>query len=137
MFTTLSQMITKANLSGVTLMVRPSGTGRLSVVICAESTDWKADDQELKAALTQPLVIEGEVVGLETQLLNDLSNHSGSFVRAALSSNAHTVSAAHDAATAKANKQKADATEPSSDPVDSDSSAPTEVGKEVTDQDLF
>ncbi|HAR55537.1 MAG TPA: hypothetical protein DCR58_01990 [Idiomarina baltica] len=136
MFSLLSQMITKANLSGMTLMVRPTGQGRLSVVICAESTDWKADDANLKAALTQPLVIEGEVMALEEQLISDLATHSESFVRAVVSSNASKVSAAHDAA---ASASSATPTHESENvgADDTDDDAPINVGAPVTDNDLF
>lgn len=133
MFALLSQMIAKANLSGMTLMVRPTGQGRLSVVICAESTDWKADDQNLKAALTQPLVIEGEVMALEEQLLNDLTTYSESFVRAVISSNASKVSAAHDAATATTPAQAEDGDETATDNDDT----PVTVGEPASDDDLF
>lgn len=134
MFALLSQMITKANLSGITLMVRPTGQGRLSVVICAESTDWKADDQNLKAALTQPLVIEGEVMALEEQLLNDLATYSESFVRAVVSSNVNKVSAAHDAAATTTTPVHTD----ESDEVGTDDdNSPVTVGEPVEDDDLF
>lgn len=133
MFALLSQMITKANLCGMTLMVRPTGQGRLSVIICAESTDWKADDQNLKAALTQPLVIEGEVMALEEQLLNDLASYSESFVRAVVSSNASKISAAHDAATATTSAQVDDGDETATDNDDT----PVTVGEPAKDDDLF
>lgn len=136
MFSLLSQMITKANLSGMTLMVRPTGQGRLSVVICAESTDWKADDQQLKAALTQPLVIEGEVMALEEQLVSDLATYSESFVRAVVSSNASKVSAAHDAAASGATSVNDENTTDTA-PDETDSDTPIDIGAPVTDNDLF
>lgn len=133
MFTLLNQLITKANLSGITLMVRPTGQGRLSITICTESTDWKAEEPKLKAALSQPLNIEGEVTQLADQIQSDLAQFSESFVQAVISTNVSTVcantnEAANNAVLTSNNKE-----------VKSDSPEVAEItiGEEVKDPDLF
>ncbi len=133
MFDLLSQLITKANLSGMTLMVRPTGLGRLSVTICTESTHWTAEDPILKAALAQPLNIEGELMEIETKIRDNLSQYSQSFVRASISSNADSVCAKTDQAVINKEKESTN-TEPVSE------SVPTtnyDIGEQVTDPDLF
>lgn len=136
MFTLLSQMITKANLSGVTLMVRPTGNGRLSLVLCTESTNWQADDEKLKAALSQPLCIEGDVTELENQILTDLNQYSESFVRGAIASNADRVCTKTDnAVLEKTTNSKPTENE---QPIEiSDSEKPIKIGEEVEDNELF
>jgi len=130
----MSQMITKANLSGITLMVRPTGHGRLSVTLCAESTDWKAEDQNLKAALSQPLNIEGDVVEIENKILSDLNQYSESFVRGAIASNADSVCAKTDQAVKSKTKKAESKNESPSDEVDNNEIT---IGEEVADTDFF
>jgi len=133
MFITLSQMIAKANLSGITLMIRPTGQGRLSVTLCTESTDWKADDPNLKAALAQPLNIEGEVVEIEDKILSDLNQYSESFVRGAIASNADRICAKTDQAVTDATNKAQESNNENETPIEKT----VTIGEEVKDPDLF
>jgi PRTRC genetic system protein E len=137
MFELLSQMITKANLSGVTLMIRPSGQGRLSVTLCTESTDWKAEDPSLKAALSQPLNIEGNVLEIQSKMLSDLSQYSESFVRGAIESNVHKVCAKTDEAVNKAKKSASNSVSTDEEIIETVEDSDIKIGKEVVDPDLF
>lgn len=107
MFILLSQLINKANLSGMHLMIRPMNDGQLQVIVATESTEFKAEDPALKAALAQPLSVQGSVTNIDSLLTQSLTAFCESYTEVAQLTSVDDVVKGHNEAKGKA-KAKAD-----------------------------
>jgi PRTRC genetic system protein E len=95
MFIQLSQLIAQANLSGIHLMLRPIGEGKLSVLVATESTDFRANNPALKAALAQPLNVQGNVTELDDTFSQALQHFIDSYVEHGMTNNVDDVTQGH------------------------------------------
>jgi len=109
MFIQLSQMLTQANLSGVHLMIRPLGEGKLSVMVATESEGFKADNPALKAALAQPLNVQGLATDLGEGFETALQQFIDTYCEAHSTTNIDDVSQGHTKAASDAKKATAKA----------------------------
>lgn len=109
MFIQLSQMLTQANLSGVHLMIRPLGEGKLSVMVATESDGFKADNPALKAALAQPLNVQGLATDLGEGFDTALQQFIDTYCETHSTSNVDDVSQGHVQAASGANKNTIEA----------------------------
>lgn len=87
MFSKLSQLITKASLSGLHLMIRPEGEGRISVILSVEKSGMKAVDEKLQQVLSQNICIQGNVTELEETFINSIMQFAENFSAPSAQSN--------------------------------------------------
>lgn len=133
MFTELSQLINRANLKNLSLMVQDGGNGNLNVVVMTENNVGDAADASLRAALSQPLKLQASPTLLDDQFITHLNSFSDSYVDAAVKANtAQASSNMNSAVAATESTQKED---PVSDVLDTGDQG-SEVANSLDDIDL-
>jgi hypothetical protein len=139
MFIQLSQMLVQANLSGLHLMVRPTGEGKIQIAMSSESTHWQAENPKLKAALAQTLVIETSAIDMQDEFTHALTELSDTYVQARTVSNASTVKATIEnaSATVSNSTEETENVTISDSENDLDTTKEVEIGQAVDDGDLF
>lgn len=79
MFTQLSQIISTASLSGLHLMLRPLGQGKIAIIVSCEKNGLEAKDVKLQEVLSNNLCIEGDVTDLDETFISSLVQYSEIF----------------------------------------------------------
>lgn len=79
MFVEISQLITKASLSGLHLMIRPVGEGKVSVILSTEKSNIAPSDTKLQQALSQNICVEGSVTELDESFISSLLQFGENF----------------------------------------------------------
>jgi len=107
MFSNFYQLIQKANLKNLSLVMQDTGNGTMSVVVTAQNNIGDAADPVLRAALTQMLKVQNAPTLLDEQFITHLESYSDSYVNATQAANTEQATSAMDKAATGAKKDDA------------------------------